>query len=111
MKLDELLTRDTMSIDLSEWLCYLDLGPLKGAMQCDLVDGTLLPDGNVHVRFEYRAPIALTFIGYRVMRVWVDDVGSPVVRTVRSDVWTPAFVALAGALIEIDVIVEPRDWA
>ena len=69
MKLDDLLSNDAKVMDLSEWSCYLELGPFKGTMQCALINGTLLPDGNVHLRFEFRAPVDLTFIGYRVLRV------------------------------------------
>lgn len=110
MKLDDLLLRDSTSYDPNDWSCSLMLGPLKGTLAATLIDGYTNPNGSVHLRFEYRAIADYTLIGYTVMRIWWAD-GSIKIRTVRSDVWTPAHVVLAGSVIEIELDVEPAEWA
>jgi len=111
MKVDDLIDRDNMVIDVNEWTAYLELGPLRGSAQMTLAEGYALSSGSVYLRYQYTAPMDHTFIGYRVMRVWHAPDGTLVVRTVRSDVWTPAFVALKGAKIEVEVVINPEDWA
>lgn len=109
VKLDDLLRNDGMAIDPAEWDACLDLGPLKGSVSMSLVDGYPLPNG-YYLNFEYRCPIDMTFIGYRVQRNWYED-GSHKIRTVRMDAWTPAHIARAGALIQVEVLIYPEDWA
>ena len=111
MKLDQLVAKDASTFVADEWSCLIELGPLRGSLPAQLVEGNVLPSGSVHLRFEYRAVIDHTFIGYRITRVWHRPDNTVVIRTVRSDTWVPAFTAKAGALIEVEVIINPEDWA
>ena len=110
MKLDDLLTHDNMVIDPDEWTAYLELGPTKGSMQMKLVEAYGV-GADVFLRYEFTAMMNFSFIGYRVMRAWVDDTGTIKMRTVRMDTWVPAFVAMAGDAVEIEVLIHPEDWA
>lgn len=110
MKLDALLNKDSTNFDASEWSCHLELGPLKGSMSCTLVDHLVHTDGSIWLRYSFTAPIDLTFIGYTVRRIYTADDGTVVVRTVRQDVWTPAFVCLQGATVEVELVAEPADF-
>lgn len=109
MKLDTLISHDSMSIDPKEWAAYLELGPLRGSMHMTLTGGYAVHDG-YYLSFDYRCPTDFTFIGYRVQRNWIEN-GTHKIRTVRMDVWTPAHVAHAGAVIQVEVIIHPEDWA
>lgn len=111
MKLGDLISQDASGFNPDEWTCQLHLGPLKGAVSCDLASHDSLPNGNVHLVFEYRATKDFTFIGYSLLRIWRQDDGTVTVRNLRGDVWTPAYVALAGSVTTVDLIIEPREWA
>lgn len=111
MKLDSLIAQDNLSINPSEWECQLELGPLKGSVPCTLLDANLLPNGDVFLVFTFTALLPMTFIGYRITRAWVDDSGTIQMRTVRSDVWTPANVLTQASTLTIEAIIEPKDWA
>lgn len=111
MKLDELINRDSMTINTDEWSCHIALGPMNGGVGATLVEAYGLSSGSVFLRFEYRAPQDYTFIGYMITRAWVQPDGTMYVRIVRSDSWTPAYVAKAGSLVEVEVVINPEDWA
>lgn len=116
MKLDDVLRLDALRIDPNEWSCLMELGPLKGSLPARLINGYPYPAGPAHpnggifLSFEYIAPSAHTYIGYRITRVWRAD-GVDYIRTVRSDTWAPAWLATPGEMVAIQVIIEPKDWA
>ena len=113
MKLDDLLTYDANAFDPREWYLYLERGPLVGSLQATLDHGHWEPDGSAHLEFSFRAPTDLTLIGFRCKRAWEEDVNgkaTTMIRTVREEVWTPAYVMQAGSAMSFDFVIAPSEW-
>lgn len=111
MKLDSLLDHDASTFDDTEWHLSLHLGPMKGTVAADFVDGRWLPDGRAYVRFAFVATAPVTFIGFSVIRTWEEDDGTTKIRTCRSETWVPAYSLVTGQGIGFDLFIEPAEWA
>lgn len=110
MNVDELIRRDSLSVDDEEWTCVVERHTRTG-INATLIGGEWLKSGSVHLLFEFTALLDTKITGTYIYRSWWEKTNTFRTKVVRTDAFPVGIEMHPGDRIEIEGIINPEDWA